>query len=207
MRSMLFCLSILVIITTLPACQQDGHDTTIGLTAMGLVEGTPEAVGLLKRLNHETTTTAVLVEGAGLDPAAAEALTDHRLGADGVFGTDDDGVFETLLDIEEVWALTPSDIDRLQAWLADTGWIPRETDTLGTWLGIEFSAATAWATLELTNHATPQFLATDVGLEQPVIDTLLAARPLMSVAHLASLDVIDHHRLQRLKETACAVVN
>lgn len=187
---------ILVVLSglLLTACHDTSSDAH-GLAELGLIEGTPEAVGLLDLLNDTTTTEQVLVDGVGLSPETASRLTAAR-------------PYATLADVDAALLLSEPEVQALARWVAVTGWLPSAPDDrLGTWLGVDFTVASAWATLELANHATERFLVEDTELPPVAVQAVRDARPLGSVAVLASLPEIDPILLAALEQTACAVVD
>lgn len=46
----------------------------------GLIDGTPDAIGLLALVNHPSTTFDILDDDVPLDSRAAESLTEYRAG-------------------------------------------------------------------------------------------------------------------------------
>ncbi len=63
---------------------------------------TPEARGVLALLNHPATTKLVLESDVGITARAARNIVEHRNGADGEAGTDDDDRFDTIEEVDDV---------------------------------------------------------------------------------------------------------
>lgn len=113
-----------------PACvdQQDDPDDGIdepfpagkgdGLT---VEEGTPEALAILRLVNNASI--AVLDVDAQLSRTAANKITAYRAGADGLAGSADDRVFETLAQLDAVPYVGPITLDHLRAF-AVAHWLP-----------------------------------------------------------------------------------
>lgn len=71
--------------------------------------------GILMLLNDPQTTFNVLDTEAGVDARAASNLIAHRNGHDGMFGTEDDQLFGSLIEVDEVRWVGPSTLERLTA--------------------------------------------------------------------------------------------
>lgn len=196
-----FCGALLV------ACESQSPTFDRGLTAMGLVDGTPQAVAVLNFLNHPQTNADLLRSDVGLPAAAATSIEAYKAGPDAVLGTADDGVFGSVHDVDAMAQLGVADAGRLVEYAEATGWLPHEMAVLGTWDGVTFTVAASYATLQLVNHATDAYLRADVGIGEQVADNILAARPLASVAGLSEVFGVTASTLQQLKQHACAVVD
>jgi hypothetical protein len=64
-------------------------------------------------------------DGVGLDRRAARNIVDHRMGPDGVDGTDDDDPFDDLSELDAVPYVGPSALDRLFRYAVAHGYGPR----------------------------------------------------------------------------------
>ncbi|MBO6935167.1 MAG: hypothetical protein JJ863_09325 [Deltaproteobacteria bacterium] len=68
---------------------------------------------------NDPATTADGLRSDGLHSRAARNLMEHRDGADGVFGTDDDDLFDDILEVDDVYYVGPAAIRQLVAIVAD----------------------------------------------------------------------------------------
>ncbi|MFT5358979.1 MAG: hypothetical protein ACI9KE_006221, partial [Polyangiales bacterium] len=77
-------------------------------SATAALEGTREGHGVLRLLNdggdaEESATDFVFLDDdVALDRRAASNLIEHRDGPDGVFGTSDDDLFDTIEEVDDV---------------------------------------------------------------------------------------------------------
>lgn len=85
--------------------------------------GTEAAVLML--LNDDATTHGTLDAEAGIDTRAASNLINARNGYDGVYGTDDDHLFGSLREVDEVKWVGPSTLNRLATYARDMGYMER----------------------------------------------------------------------------------
>lgn len=168
-----------------------------------MVEGSPEALGVLALVNDASTTLAVLDVAVGLDLRAARAIIAHRDGPDGRFGTADDDRFGTIAELDACYYVGDAALGLLEAYAIDQGWVALDPDdVLGTWDGVTFTVAEAEATVELANTSGPAFLDDQVGLDSRAVDSILAARPIANVAQLSELYYVGQSALGRLKDAA-----
>lgn len=85
--------------------------------------GTEAAVLML--LNDAATTHGTLDAEAGIDTRAASNLINVRNGYDGLYGTDDDHLFGSLREVDEVKWVGPRTLDRLATYARDMGYMSR----------------------------------------------------------------------------------
>lgn len=85
--------------------------------------GTEAAVLML--LNDEGTTHSTLDAEAGIDKRAASNLINHRNGYDGLYGTDDDRLFGSLREVDEIKWVGPTTLDRLAEYARGMGYMNR----------------------------------------------------------------------------------
>lgn len=169
-----------------------------------IVDGSPDAVGLLGFLNAPTTTHAVLDDDVPLDRRAADNLIGHRDGPDGVAGTRDDDLFDDIAEVDAVFWVGPSTMDRLLAHARSLGWVPEGGDLLGTYDGVPFTVDEAAAVLAFVNTASETMLDDEVGLDRRAVASILAETPVSSVQRLAELYYVGRTALERLKAHAGA---
>ncbi|MFH1216469.1 MAG: amidohydrolase family protein [Pseudomonadota bacterium] len=72
-------------------------------------------VAVLTFLNRQETTTDILDFNVGLDQRAAINIIKHRSGQDGVFGTSDDNLFDSLEELDQVTYVGRSAIEKIKA--------------------------------------------------------------------------------------------
>lgn len=169
-----------------------------------VLDGTPEAVGVLAFLNDVTTDVPVLDLTVGLDVRAARNLVAHRDGADRVFGTGDDDPFGGIDEVDAVRQVGPATLDTLFSWVAANGWIPEGDAVLGTWDGVTFTVDQAEATLDRANSATFEELDVDLALDRRAADSIVAAQPIPSVFVLSELPWVGRSALTILRNAASA---
>ena len=130
-RSALFAMLLLM----LPACEPepprvDGPDDDFlgpdGKTDTGGIEdGTAEACGVLRIANEASfeTLDGSPPDGVGLDRRAAENIVAFRQGDDGVEGTEDDGTFLRLRDLDDVPYVGPAAFEALLGYATSQGFV------------------------------------------------------------------------------------
>jgi hypothetical protein len=164
-------------------------------------DGTPEALAAIHFLNAETTTFTVLDQNVPLDRRAATQIILERDGLDAVFGTNDDTVFDSLAQVEEIRWVGPSSIERIINFAADAGWAADEDEVLGSWDGVSFTVEEASQTLDVANHSSFAFLDDTLGLDERAVRSIVDARPIHSVSELAGLYYVGGVALDILKNT------
>ena len=179
---------------------EDGFDTS----TLALVEGSPEAIGLLEFLNDPTTTVDVLDHDVPLNRRAARNLIHHRDGFDGKPGTYDDNLFDHLAEVDAVRWVGSSAMAALVNFAFTQNWVPDADDVLGTWDGVVFTVAQAEATLALANASTEAELDHDLGLDRRAAASIVAAQPVETLAELSTLWFVGSSALNILKEAAHA---
>lgn len=188
-------LAVLLALTA-AACQAgDGVSTSEN----PLVDGTPDAIGLLAFLNDPATTFAVLDDDVPLDKRAATNLIGHRDGADGVYGTADDSPFRTIGEVDDVKWVGESSINRMVTFAADHGYVPSDDDLLGTFDGVPFTVAEAERVLHAVNNYSDGVLRYEVPLDSRAVVSIVNARPILTMEELADLYYVGKAMLTRLK--------
>jgi len=108
--------------TALGACTFDPSwdgvpDDSHGLAAV-------EVDGLLTFLNNQHDTDYTRLDGdCGLRSDSAHNLIEHRDGLDGVAGTGDDDLFESISEVEDVYMVGPRTLEQLLECAASFGYI------------------------------------------------------------------------------------
>jgi hypothetical protein len=172
-----------------------------GAGARSVDEGTAEAYGVLALLSSPATDEALLDDEVGLDSRAARGLIHHRNGPDGVYGTRDDDLFETIEEVDGVWYVGPSALEDLARYASEHGWVPAGDDWVGAWDGVDFTLDEATAVVELANVATLAELDLAVGLSSLAAQNIVAERPFSTVAELSQVPYVGRAALEDLRAT------
>ena len=106
------------------AGDEDGQDEDFlvdGKTDSAIVEGSPEAFGVLRVVNEVSRDQ--LVEEVGLSVRTANQIQNHRAGADGLWVSEDDNRFETLAELDGVPWVGPVSFAKLLAFAQERGFV------------------------------------------------------------------------------------
>ncbi len=161
-----------------------------------LVEGCPDALGILGFLDSAAATEPVLDVNVGLDKRAATNIVAHVDGADGVRGTADDRPLATVAELDAIAYVGASAIAKLTAYVEANGLVPQVVE------GVAFTTAQATAALNVANHATQQQLDVDAGLDARAATNIVAARPIADLPALAAVKYVGASALQHLRDYA-----
>ena len=179
----------------------DGAEpTTSTQSSASIVEGSPQAYGVLGLLNAPATNLHVLDHLVPLNRRAAEELIAHRDGADGIFGTADDNPFDDMLEVDAVPYVGPAALASLLAYATSEGYVPSGGDLLGVFDNVAFTVDEATATLALVNTASVGELDDDVGLDSRAVNSIIAARSIGSLLQLQSLYFVGQSAMLKLRE-------
>lgn len=159
---------------------------------LGLTDA--EVKQILAFLNRCDTTFDLLDSVVGLDSDAAENLVNTRDGADAECGTNDDGTYLTLDDVDAVPQVGDKTILEVLAYIEEG------QDGDGTWEGVTFSAEEQEVVLEIANDASLSVLDEDVGLASDEAGNIVDARPIASLGELADVAQIGESAMQKLKD-------
>ena len=117
-------LPLTIVLLALPACMVEtspDDPDAIGVTG-GKADGTEfsdcELAAVVEHLNAGVSLEEL--ERAGVHAMAAEHLVGHRDGADGVFGTEDDELFDDIAEVDEVLYVGPVAMQQLVAIVAES---------------------------------------------------------------------------------------
>jgi hypothetical protein len=165
-----------------------------------LTEGTPQAVGVLNLLNDKQTTFSVLDDDVALRSTAARTLISHRDGADGLLGTSDDNLYESVREVDAQKYVGPVSLTLLGQWAQRHGYEPQGDDYLGTWDSVDFTVREADRVLHRANTMSKTELDVDLGLDIRGVNSILDARPIVSVPVLAGLYYVGSAQLGRLRD-------
>lgn len=188
----------LVVLGELLGCATDGGE--LGTVERAVVEGSPEARGILALLADPSTTTGVLDDAVGLDRRAAVNLIAHRDGADGIRGTADDDAFDTIAEVDAIAYVGSSALDKLRTYALAHGFVPSGDELVGVFDNVAFTADEATATLALVNTASQGLLDDGVGLDRRAAANIVAARPLADLARLSAVAYVGHGAMLALRE-------
>ena len=169
-------------------------------TNESIVEGSPEALALLRFVNHPTTTMVVLDIDARLDRRAAAGIVRHRLGLDGLSDTEDDNLFESIAEVDAVKWVGPKTLALLKVFAIDLGFLDRGEDQSGEYEGVLFSFEEADAVLSFVNRVSLEEL--DAILDRRAAANIVDARPVLRMVTLAEVKFVGSVSLQILKEAA-----
>ena len=193
---------LLIIAVTAAACQTTSSQEGAATGTSALVDGTPEAVGVLGLVNDGATDMTLLDIDAKLDRRAAEGILAQRDGADGVFGSADDRLFDSIAEVDDVRWVGPSALGKLQIFASMHGFVPESDDLLGVYDSVDFSVDEAAATVALANSASEVVLDYDLALDARAVTSILAARPIATALQLSELYFVGASALGKLKNAA-----
>ncbi len=177
-------------------------DPALGQSQLSVLDGSPEAVGVLAVLNASSTTLSVLEDDVPLNKRAATNLIAWRDGADGVRYTGDDRSFQLMQQVDDVPYVGPAAIGALVAFAEATGQVPQGGDLLGVWDNTAFTVDEADATLALVNLGDYALLDDTVPLSNRTVDNIVAARPLQTIRQLAAVPQVGPSSMLKLREFA-----
>jgi hypothetical protein len=169
--------------------------------ASDAVAGTPDELALTRFLNDASTTESVLDVQVALDKRAAHNLVAHRNGADGVLGTADDDLFDSSAEVDAIPYVGMATMTKLTAYANAGGWV-KDGELFGTFDGVPFTVAQARATIPYVNSASVQALDGSVGLDARAVKSIVAARPIATLAQLSSLYYVGASALTKIRNAA-----
>ena len=171
-----------------------------GTVSHNLVEGSPDAVGILNFLNSSETNFEVLDIDARLDKRSAKGLIHHRNGPDGILGTWDDSLFESVEEVDAIKWVGTKTIQRILGYAAELGFVPVAGDLLGVYDNVSFSVRDAGDVLDLANNVSYEGL--DLFLNRRAARSIVADRPFASIEALAAARYVGRSALESLKAEA-----
>jgi DNA uptake protein ComE-like DNA-binding protein/uracil-DNA glycosylase len=168
----------------------------------------PDPTALYKKvyefLNHKSTTAAVLDDNVGLTPEQANNIIAHRNGADGILGTSDDNLFDSIEELDAVPLIDSAEIEKIKAFASS--WVaPAEPDK------------TDEKTLQFLNHKTTtvDVLQKNVGLTSTQANNIINHRngpdatfgtsdddPFDSIAELDAVPYVGTATITKIKTYA-----
>lgn len=195
-------LTLPLALVAVAACAGDAAPGTDAETAHAtetIVDGTPEAVGVLAFLNDAETSLSLLDHEVPLPSHAAQALVTHRDGPDATFGTADDDLYDDLYEVLAVKHVGPARLEAIASYAAQNGWVPEGDAQLGVYDGVPFTVNEAEATLAFVNAATFTFLDDEVGLDKRAAESIADAIPIETVLELSELYFVGEAALLKIK--------
>ena len=204
MKTLSTIVACTLVATLAVGCADAPSADSLETSTLALAEGSPEAVGLLAFLNDPTTTIDVLDVDVPLNRRTARNLIHHRDGFDGIAGTYDDNLFDSLAEVDGVRWVGPAAMDQLVYFATHQSWVPSGDATLGRYDGIAFTVDEAELTLDFVNSASLDLLDHDLALDRRAAVAIVAAQPVASVKELAGLYYVGTTALRALKEAAVA---
>ena len=168
--------------------------------SFALVDGTPEAVGVLAFVNDEATSFRMLDIDAKLDRRAARGIIHHRNGPDGVYGTWDDAPFKSIEEVDAIKWVGRASIARLIEHATLEGWVPETDQLLGVYDGVAFTVLEADLCVQFVNASSEATL--DVFLNRRAARELAANAPYVSIQEIASVRYVGRSAMGRLKASA-----
>ena len=193
--------TVLLLVSALVGCAHVGaRPTAPTMAPCGVLhEGSVAAVGLLDFLNDQGHQADLLDRVIGLDRRASDAIVAHRAGADGAVGTDDDGYFFSLAELDGTSWVGPASMQKLASYASAHGYMATSHRTVGSFEGVSFTFAEAERTLELVNTVSPQTMDRRLQLDSRAVSSIMAARPIQSLGQLSELYWVGPATLARLK--------
>ncbi|MEN0062138.1 MAG: nuclease A inhibitor family protein [Myxococcota bacterium] len=158
-----------------------------------LIDGTPEADGVIAMLNSESTTFDLLDGEVGLDRRAAQNLVARREGPQ--------GRFQTVHDLDAVPWVGEAALQRLLDYARRAGWV-RIQFRYGRVEGVDFTTFQAWATVQLANEGSRQVLDEQVPLDRRAAGALVNGRPFATVEEVAQAFYVGPAGLAALRDFA-----
>jgi len=169
-----------------------------------IAESSADAFGILNLLNDTEIGLDVLDDDAGLDSRAARSLIWHRNGPDGIAGTQDDDLFDSIAEVDDQYYVGATALDRLAAYAEANGFTPGDYDIVGSWDGVWFTLADVHATLDLANTATEAELDDTYSLDSRAVKGILEGRPFDTMDGLADAYYVGGSALTSLRDHAAA---
>jgi hypothetical protein len=91
-------------------------------------------------------------------------------------------------------------LNRLVSYAREYGWLPEGSELLGIFEGVAFSVDEAAMALGVVNSGTEYQLRRDVGLDVRAVESLVLARPITSLPHLAQVPNVGPSALMSLRD-------
>lgn len=164
---------------------------------LALTLSSADSARVLDLVNYPGATAVVLDGDVGLDVRAAENIHTHRAGADGVFPSADDDLFDDIAELDAVPYVGDTAFDRLRTYAKDHPAPAAESVEGVLFRGWESEIVT-WG----VNHATEAAL--DALLDARAADGLIARRPFENVTAMGPVPYVGGSALERLRSEAAS---
>lgn len=183
----------LMVLLVSGACSYEiaGTADDIGL-APEVLDGTPEAYGVLTFLNGPDVSIGVLDRIVAIDSRAANTILSHVRGGDLVRGTSDDQPFQSIAELDSIEFVTPATIHKILTYARATFRVP---DVLVE--NVPLTRQQASEVLNVVNEASSEVLV-DVPLEEDTIDAIVSSRPFATIEELAREEHVSGTTIERL---------
>lgn len=192
----------MAVASALTACGPDAEavwaepvDDGVELVAAELTES-----AIFALLNGPDATVAVLDDEVGLDGRAARNIVAHVRGADGVLGTGDDDLLQSIAELDAIGYVGAAAIAAIDRYAT-----PRYGLQDVVVEGVRFSGAEAAEVVAICNDDS-RLLVNDVGLSGLQNQRLQQARPHTSIATVAATWGIGSATLTKLRDHAARVL-
>jgi hypothetical protein len=169
--------------------------------ASDAVAGTPDELALLRFVNDPSTTESTLDVHVALDKRAAAGIIAHRNGADATLGTSDDHLFASAAEVDAIPYVGASAMSKLTAYAKAGGWV-QDGELFGTFDGVPFTVAQARATITYVNATSADTLHNGLKLDARAVNSIVAARPITTLARLSSLYYVGASALTKIENAA-----
>lgn len=204
MKTTLTIASLALAMICSSCAESDDADTIDGGFSQALTS--LEEDGVLRFVNDCPTTLSVLDDDAALDARAATRIVAYRDGADATCGTDDDQLFWSMAELDDVPWVGNSALSKLVAHATQLGYVTDDGEGVaGEYDGVAFSLAEAEGVLAIANGASLEILDIDIGLDARAARAILQSRPFIAstlganMQELAAASYVGASALQRLK--------
>lgn len=187
--------AIVLAAAALAGCAE--YDPEAAPSEYALTLSTADAAQVLELVNYPGATLAILDDEVGLDARAAENIAAHRAGADGVFPSADDDLFDDIAELDAVPYVGDSAFQKLAAYAAVSPAPSAESVEGVLFRGWE-SEIVVWA----VNGST--FEELDALLDARAVQSLVGARPFATVTEMGPLAYVGVSALERLRAEAAS---
>ncbi len=194
----------LSVLPVLLSCGTPAQESTaaplVSQQAQALLDGSPGATAVLAFLNDYSTTVAVLDDEVPLDSRAAQNLIAWRAGPDGLLNTGDDRRFVTLAQVHSVPYVGPGAVADLLWYAKGTGRVELALDApVGFFDNFELNLAESRRILVAANVNDANMLEHGFGIPAPVVQSIIAARPIEHMVELSRIAGVDSYVMGRFK--------
>ena len=186
-------------VLALSGCEAEPEqDSSFATEKSPFAEGSREARAAVAFLN-DAATDAARLKSAGLSSTStANAVLSRRNGPDGQLGTSDDRPFVTLGEFDAIKGIGPATISKVAAYARARSF----GNERGRFHEVYFTEQQADLVLDLANTASVALLDSETSVDSRALKNIEAARPILSMAELASLSRVKGTALRLLRDHA-----